>query len=339
LDNIQARNYIDSKCVIYGKPLFESGTLGTKANDVIVLPKLTPSYSEGPAPGETGGIKKCTLRNFPSLVLHCIEWAREMFDDWFTQGPDLASSFVKDKNAFFEKQAANAMEELPSLRLVKKWADLGTNPSVDKCATFMINVFLKFFRDGIKDLIHHFPADARNTHKETGADLGLFWHGHKRFPQIAEWDPNNETFTNFVFHSTNILVNQVFELKTNVDEASIKKLCQAFKASDWVFSGGEIELEEDEKDGGEEKKQVDLDDAEVKELAKLKEELNALDIKTIAQMKPADFEKDDEKNHHIDIITSSTNLRAWNYRIKETTAAHCRMIAGKIIPAIATTTA
>lgn len=46
-----------------------------------------------------------------------------------------------------------------------------------------------------------------------------------------------------------------------------------------------------------------------------------------------------QKNHHIDIITSATNLRAWNYRITETNAAHCRMIAGKIIPAIATTTA
>ncbi len=32
VDNINARLYVDSRCVWYAKPLLESGTLGTKAN-------------------------------------------------------------------------------------------------------------------------------------------------------------------------------------------------------------------------------------------------------------------------------------------------------------------
>jgi ubiquitin-activating enzyme E1 len=32
LDNIKARKYVDSKCVFFGKHLFESGTLGTQCN-------------------------------------------------------------------------------------------------------------------------------------------------------------------------------------------------------------------------------------------------------------------------------------------------------------------
>ena len=32
LDNVKARMYVDSRCVFYRKPLFESGTLGTKCN-------------------------------------------------------------------------------------------------------------------------------------------------------------------------------------------------------------------------------------------------------------------------------------------------------------------
>lgn len=52
-----------------------------------------------------------------------------------------------------------------------------------------------------------------------------------------------------------------------------------------------------------------------------------------------EFEKDDPKNWHIEFLSAVSNLRARNYNVKEITNFQVKIIAGKIIPALATTTA
>ena len=52
----------------------------------------------------------------------------------------------------------------------------------------------------------------------------------------------------------------------------------------------------------------------------------------------AEFEKDDDSNHHIDFITACANLRALNYQIKIAGRLGVKRIAGRIVPAIATST-
>ena len=46
LDNVNARLYVDSRCVYFGKPLLESGTLGPKCNTQVVMPNMTENYGQ-----------------------------------------------------------------------------------------------------------------------------------------------------------------------------------------------------------------------------------------------------------------------------------------------------
>jgi hypothetical protein len=52
-----------------------------------------------------------------------------------------------------------------------------------------------------------------------------------------------------------------------------------------------------------------------------------------------EFEKDNDDNFHVDFIHAMTNVRAINYRLDEMDWITVKIKAGKIIPALATTTA
>ena len=79
LDNVNARRYVDARCVKNRRPLLESGTLGPKGHVQVILPFKTESYGSQQDPQEENEIPHCTLKMFPEETIHCVEWARDKF--------------------------------------------------------------------------------------------------------------------------------------------------------------------------------------------------------------------------------------------------------------------
>ncbi|CAF4862899.1 unnamed protein product, partial [Rotaria sp. Silwood2] len=101
--------YIDRRCVYHQKPLVDSGTLGTKASVQVIVPFLTESYSSTTDPPDPS-VPMCTLRNFPNLIEHTIEWARDSFVSLFTMPPQQAKEFLRSPKEFAERTAKNHSE-------------------------------------------------------------------------------------------------------------------------------------------------------------------------------------------------------------------------------------
>merc|ERR1719231_93612 len=116
LDNIEARLYMDQRCVFYKKPLLESGTLGPKGNTQVVVPGLTENYGATRDP-PAKSIPICTLKNFPNAIEHTLQWARDWFEGVFKQTPGDANAYLGTPD-FLAQLASQQNTKLDTLERV-----------------------------------------------------------------------------------------------------------------------------------------------------------------------------------------------------------------------------
>lgn len=324
LDNVDARMYMDRRCVYYKKSLLESGTLGTKGNVQVVIPGITESYSSSQDPPEKS-VPSCTLKNFPYEIEHTIQYARDMFEGMFTQNMSTAQQYIEDPK-FMQKNASQpGSQPLDTLRSV--YATLVTErpQSFEDCVKWARVQFQENYTNRIKQLLYNFPKD------QTTSSGALFWSGTKRCPHALEFDIKNPLHLDFIMSSANLRAYN-FGIPQSRDVALITQLASNVPVPEFKPRSG-VKIATTEAEAASDN--AFCDEEALQQLMK-----DLPDPSTLSNLKlfPADFEKDDDTNFHMDFVTAASNLRAENYDIPPADKHKTKGIAGKIIPAIATTT-
>lgn len=166
VDNVKAREYVDQKCVFHDKALFESGTMGTQCNSQLILPYLTESYQDS-SDQEEKNIPVCTIRNFPYLIDHTIEWARDYFEKQFVEPTMNIEQLNKDPRAFIQKKLSELktgnVNQITKLlqNILNVLKTRGQNFMLG-CLKFAKELFVELFYNQINTLLFNLPLDHKD---------------------------------------------------------------------------------------------------------------------------------------------------------------------------------
>jgi ubiquitin-activating enzyme E1 len=328
LDNVEARTYVDRRCVFFMKPLLESGTLGTKANTQVILPRLTESYSSSQDPPEQS-FPMCTLRSFPNKIEHTIAWARDLFQSYFVGPVETANLYLTQPN-YIETTLKQQGNEKQILESIRNYLVTEKPTSFDDCIAWARLQFESQYNNAIQQLLYNFPKDAKTS---SGAD---FWSGPKRAPTPLKFDYNNPTHMSFVKAGANLhAFNYGIESSQAGDKYYVQVMENMIIPEFKPDANVKIQADDKEPDPNAAQNGIAADEEELNQIIRSLPNPKT----TLEKLTPVEFEKDDDTNHHIDFITAASNLRALNYDIPVADRHKTKFIAGKIIPAIATTTA
>jgi len=324
LDNVTARLYMDQRCVLYEKPLLESGTLGTKGNTQVVIPHLTESYASSQDPPEKQ-TPSCTVKNFPNAIAHTIEWSRQEFDALFVKPAESVNQYLSEPN-FLESTLKYSGQQTEQVEQIVSYLVTNKPLSFEECIVWARLQFEEKYSNSIQQLLYSLPKDAVTN---TGQP---FWSGPKRAPDPLIFDSNNPVHLEYVIAAANLHAFN-YGLRGETEHAIFRKIADSVIVPEFTpKSGVKVQINENDPAPGA------SGNTDASDLAEITKKLPAPSSLAGYRLTPVDFEKDDDSNHHIDFITAASNLRAMNYSITIADRHTTKQIAGKIIPAIATTT-
>ncbi|KAM7543298.1 hypothetical protein Aperf_G00000013701 [Anoplocephala perfoliata] len=351
LDNIGARQYLDKRCLANRLAMFDSGTQGTKGHTQVILPGLTESYSSqsDPAASEADAIPYCTLKSFPAKPTDCVEWAREKFFTQFTLKPQILSTLLSRFNnsskrllETFQSILEAGLNGYENCQITSSnlFYFINRPKNLEDCVHLALEKFDKYFKHKALNLLHKFPPD----HTVDGGEP--FWQLPRRKPTPLAFDITNSLHVDFIWSFTRLLCLQSgMEPPPRCLGTSERRLLvdfvNNFSAKPYIPSEKVVIVDPSV--------QKPVKRVEINACPTLDNQLrDALEvsIQKLLQVEnhhlacqPIVFDKDNEEDSHVDFIAAAANLRALMYGLPVTDRYEVKRIAGRIIPAIATTTA
>ncbi len=314
LDNIEARKYVDQKCIEFKKPLFESGTLGAKCNTQNIIPHKTATYSEIIDTDDIN-IPMCTIKSFPNKIEHCVEWSLEIFNEIFGEGIEDLNKFLRNKKDFKEEidKISNEYLIYNRLNLLKQLILIHEDKSTFKIFDYIRFIYDNYFKNPVIDLLNTFKPDMIDSN-------GIkYWSGKKLKPKILSF---SDIEINFVKNIYSLLSNLF-----NIDSWSYDKFTDYLENSCCEdYTPKKIDIDESN-----DRVSIEVDYNELKY-----EVFNNIKTNKKTSYIPIKYDKDNKQL--LEVMTVLSNTRAKIYTIPTVSRIDIQLISGKIIPALSTTT-
>ena len=342
LDNVEARLFIDSQCVANQKALVDAGTLGAKGNVQVVVPRQSESYASSSDPPEPT-IPVCTLKNFPYEISHTIQWGRDLFDGLFNRRPvqvnEHRQSLSTMKPSDFAKSLFDKLGEDTSIAVAKELAD--------DCITFdrkdenyvenlksaslawACDLASTLFYDSMNTLLKQHPLDSLDD------DDKPFWSGTRKAPTPLSYLNDEDSQLDADTVNSNIVDFVRYAARLRMETYGKDKLPCSFISEEEATLSLQ-ELSANGKDHADEENSEDSFQKRITEKIKAAKNISSMITEDLTI---AEFEKDDDSNGHVAFVTAASNLRAISYGIAPVDAMETRRVAGRIVPAMITTTA
>jgi len=190
--------------------------------------------------------------------------------------------------------------------------------------------FEELFNNNIQQLLYNFPKDMVTS---TGAP---FWSGPKRAPIPLKLNAADPLHLDFITAAANLRAEN-YGLKGERDPDYFTKALSKIDIPQFVPKKVKIQVTENEAQHQQAPSEMESDDEAL--CNQILASLPNVSVQAGYRMTPISFEKDVDTNFHMDFITATSNLRAANYSIAPADKHKSKGIAGKIIPAMVTTTA
>lgn len=215
LDNLAARRHVNRICMSADIPLIESGSAGYLGQAYPIIKSETECFDCRPKP-KRKTYPACTIRNTPSEPVHCIVWAKYLFNQLFGEYDD------ENEVSPEENQTDEGVEPKKDVSMSEYSADTNkdkvtTRDFAEKCDWDAEKLFTKFYTTDVKTLLV----------------MDSLWKKRAK-PTVLNWEDISSKSSNELHLKNRDIPNlqQLIHLFTT----SLNALKQQFKNTDGVLS-------------------------------------------------------------------------------------------------------